>query len=360
MLKEIGSEFWEVNLSNDRKHEISSPHQLLMTGRTALDFIIRDAKEEIGLKTVYMPAYCCHTMIQPFLENGITVLFYSVNFENGKFTYDINFDTRCDAVLILQYFGYCNDAVGQIIDRFSKRGITIIEDASHSWFSGNPYSFRSDYVFASFRKWTGLPCGAIAIKKAAPFAVAPPTKTNSDYLSLRLEAENRKKQYIEEDIGQKDIFLQLFNQAEILLENDYRNYGLPQEYEDAIARLDYEYIRSKRKENAVYLTEGIKHCKGIECVSIANEDVPLFVPIMVTGGRRSELRKKLIENAVYCPVHWPLSELHDKNNTCLFENCLSLVCDQRYTTADMGRIIAIVNEFCGGYSVGSVADNFQR
>lgn len=348
MVREIGSEFWEADLSKDSKPITENTYQFLLSGRTALDFIIKDIKATKELKTVYMPTYCCYTMIQPFLDNEVAVEFYNVSFENGRFTYEIDFETRCNTVLIMQYFGYCNETVGQAIKLLQDTGKTIIEDATHSWFSDSPYSNCSDYVFASFRKWTGVPCGAVVIKRNDSFYTPMSIDTNHRYIEIRQQAAILKKQYIEDGTGEKEVFLGLFNQAEELLESNYQNYNLPEEYEYVVQRLDGEQIRQKRQANAKHLIEGLKNCKGVESIIQIDKDAPLFVPIIVRGGKRNELRQYLTNNDVYCPVHWPLSEQHLINDTELYNECLSLVCDQRYTPADMERVIVLINEFCGG------------
>jgi dTDP-4-amino-4,6-dideoxygalactose transaminase len=348
MIKEIGSEFWEVDISCGSELVMDKQHQYLLTGRTALDFIIRDIKATREFKSVYMPSYCCHTMIQPFLENGVDVEFYDICFENGKYTYEINFDNRCDVILIMQYFGFHNATVEHAINRLKASGKIIVEDSTHSWYSENPYCDKSDYIFASFRKWTGLPCGAVALKQFGDFSIQVPNGTNTKYIELRQQAANLKKQYIERHIGQKEVFLRCYSQAEEMLEIDYENYNMPSYFEEFISRLDVRKIKQKRKSNAKYLNEKLKYCIGIKTIIQNDKDVPLFVPIIVLNEKRDKLRQYLIANEVYCPVHWPLSKEHKINNTYLYDNSLSIVCDQRYSLIDMERIIKLINAFYGG------------
>lgn len=345
MIKEIGSEFWRAEVKQWSTPITDKQHQFLLTGRTALDYIIQDAKISKKINTVYMPSYCCHTMIQPFFDNGIAVEFYNVSIECGKYTYEIDFNANCDTVLIMQYFGYYNKTVGQIIKKLKEYGKTIIEDATHSWFLDSPYSQNSDYVFASFRKWTGVACGAVAIKQQGEFAIQVPSSTNHKYIELRKQAANLKKQFIEKGIGEKETFLKVFKQAECLLESDYQNYNMPMNVEDIIKRFNIDIIRNNRKRNAVYLIEGLNNQCGIEVISQTGKDAPLFVPIIVHSGKRDKLQKHLINNDIYCPVHWPLSWQHSTEIKYLYDRSLSLVCDQRYTLSDMERIIEVVNAF---------------
>ncbi|NBH32795.1 hypothetical protein D3Z58_04330 [Clostridiaceae bacterium] len=39
-------------------------------------------------------------------------------------------------------------------------------------------------------------------------------------------------------------------------------------------------------------------------------DCSLFVPVLVPNGKRDRLRRYLIENEIYCLVHWMISEYH--------------------------------------------------
>lgn len=348
MVQEIGSEFWETETSQQANLMFESHHKYLLTGRTAIDFIIKDIKESRVFNIVYLPTYCCHTMIQPFLDNGIIVKFYDVKFCNGKYTYDVDFDTHCDAILIMQYFGFYNEDAGQIISRFKELGKLIIEDATHSWLSDAPYNNNSDYIFVSYRKWTGIPCGAVAIKIRSDFLVALSNEINHKYVQLRKEAATLKKEYIKNGFGNKDIFLGLFNEAESLLKEDYINYSIPEEIKDIIMRLDLNKIKHKRRDNAEYLIRHLQENSNIETIKLTNKDIPLFVPIVVQEGKRDNLRQHLINNDIYCPVHWPLSTEHKFNNKFLFENGLSLVCDQRYSNMDMNRVIETINSFYGG------------
>ena len=70
-------------------------------------------------------------------------------------------------------------------------------------------------------------------------------------------------------------------------------------------------------------------------------DCPLFVPIVIAKEKRNAIRKKLIDNQIYCPVHWPHPNAECQSN--LYEMELSLVCDQRYNGDDMKRIVEVLN-----------------
>jgi dTDP-4-amino-4,6-dideoxygalactose transaminase len=162
---------------------------------------------------------------------------------------------------------------------------------------------------------------------------------------MRKKAANLKRQFVNNDyIGNKE-FLEIFNKAEELLEEDYENYILSDEDCVLVNKLDNNKITTKRQGNAEYLTENLKDINGIECIRMTEGSTPLFVPIIVMNGQRDKLRDILKDNQIYCPVHWPLSKLHTIENVFLYRNSLSLICDQRYSVNDMEKIVTIIKKF---------------
>ena len=151
---EIGSEYWlEKQLKNRQKNNIECENEiLLMSGRTAIDYALEIITTKRKINTVYLPSYCCQSMIEPFLNRNITVVFYNVSFENGKFIYDIDNNKKCDIFFAMNYFGYSDSNMDYYIKKFKNRGIIVIEDSAHSLFSERKYSKNSDCIIASLRK----------------------------------------------------------------------------------------------------------------------------------------------------------------------------------------------------------------
>ncbi|NQG97471.1 hypothetical protein HO675_05130 [Streptococcus suis] len=340
MLKEIGSEFWNMGFGKkDRLYFLS--------GRTALYHVIQDIRKERRVVSVQLPSYCCQSMIEPFIRNGISVRFYSVYYDqvNGL-SISINEPIENEIFYFMTYFGF-QRLHGLDYQKIKNDFSVVIEDRTHSWLSSKDSHF-SDYSYVSVRKWCGLDGIAIATKKSGDFFEFP-TKTNSVYSNLRLEAFRKKKDFIELGKGEKRDFLQLFQQAEEILNNNYINYLPSNESIVSLLALDKENISKIRRKNASILIDGVRDISSIELLfpTLQNCEVPLFVPILVNGVR-DQLRQFLIENKIFCPIHWPKSTYHhefDKNSECLYANELSLVCDQRYGTDDMERLVEVLKKF---------------
>ena len=118
----------------------------------------------------------------------------------------------------------------------------------------------------------------------------------------------------------------------------------PDDVSDA-CHIDIGFIRRKRRENASVLMDGLRDM--LMFPALEDTDCPMFVPVIVPDGKRDGLRCLLTSAEIYCPVHWPLSRYHSPDETSMriYDNELSLVCDQRYSVNDMDRIVETVKKF---------------
>ena len=353
--KEIGGEFWDTNkLSEVCALDFEKNYVFMLSGRTALDFLIGDIKKEYNLfKAVYMPSYCCRFMIEPFIKNNVKVYFYGVSLnECGGFEYDVDFDVPCDAVYLMQYFGYADNKTDYIAKIFKNNGKIIIKDATHSMFAEDQNNLYADYIFGSYRKWTTFYSGGFAKKLSGDFLIEPPVFTNQEYINLRKRAVELKNEYINGNISDKNEFLKLFREAENYLELDYCGYLMDNDSIEMIKSLDIKYIKEKRLKNARILLSLFSENKIIKPIfsDLHDNDCPLFVPVIVNCGKRDALQNFLIRNNIYCPVHWEISDLHSLQNLSeksryIYDNILSVVCDQRYDEKDMIYIAGKIKEF---------------
>ena len=71
--REIGSEFWCVP-TGESENIFPNDTKWFISGRSALQAII----QENDFKTVWMPDWCCESMLRPFGDAGINIKFYPV------------------------------------------------------------------------------------------------------------------------------------------------------------------------------------------------------------------------------------------------------------------------------------------
>ena len=345
---EIGSEFW----LNSQYIECSDTQQddlYVLAGRTAVDIIIQDISSERNIRSVYMPAYCCESMIAPFLNRGIDVKLYDVDFKYNKDedTIEIktdSIDVNCDADIfyVTNYFGYNNNISETIIKYFSSKGSIILYDKTHSLFNKeSSMDMLADYSFASIRKWLGVVSGAVVYKKNDTIEA---NLLKCPYINHRIEAMKEKGRYIAGDsLVEKLSFLEKYATFNNLLIEDYRNYEMDNLSYSIWKETDKNHIRDIRQQNASVLHNNINTTFLDE---LKPDIVPVFVPIFFdTKEKRDLVKKTLIDNQIYCPVHWPKNSLitPEMKVNKIFDTELSLICDQRYTEKDMYKIVSIIN-----------------
>lgn len=356
---EIGSEYWIRPASVPEISGSAFPDWLqrrgegclFLSGRTALDAILKDIRQEREAELAYLPAYCCDSMVEPFRRNGFRVLFYEVRPEGGKLSGKADTSVKCDVFFSLSYFGFREERLPEIQSAFKAGGTTVIEDVTHSLFCTGVVETDADYSFASIRKWFGLPDGGIAWKQNGPFGEI--TKGCPDFSRLRYDAMLEKGAYMEGKEGvDKTSFLQKLGECEEMLEENYAGYGMSELSRQLLVREDIGLLRKRRRENARFLCEELKSVKELDLVypNPLLEDCPLFVPILVKQGYREELRRHLVGRNIYCPVHWPQPEIVAVTESVadVYRNIFSLVCDQRYTLVHMQKIVEEIKHFYNG------------
>lgn len=354
MQKEIGSEFW-TGCSPVGRYGCEWPYadgwnvKETLSGRVALEYIVEMLISE-GKKSVYMPSYCCHTMIEPFLRHGVIVTFYDVipSKMGLKRQFDNNHD--CDVVFLLDYFGFVDTETAAIAKEQHAKGKSVIYDATHSTYSDFNCD-NCDYVFGSYRKWMDVNCGFVAVKGMANIDFGADWHQFEDYADIRKRLFDLKARYMNNETVDKQQFLAWITEAEEMLEQDYHHALPDQRSLDVLRQTDYSFLVQLRRYNANILIKGVSGLRDdrVRCLmgEMGKNDTPLFVPIYVMAEYRNELRRYLIEHSIYCPVHWPLSDLHTISNeaTEVYQSEVSLLCDQRYDHIDMYRIIETIRDY---------------
>lgn len=334
-MREIGSEFWisdnEIAPTNERDG------LFVLSGRTAIDLILQDIMRHKSVRNVYMPAYCCDSMIAPFLQRNIRVDFYDVFFD-GQLKYEIDADKNADILYVNNYFGYENTLSDELIHHFKEKGSVILYDRTHSYLMEDEH-VASDYAFVSLRKWMGVATGAeVEGLDSASLSVCP-------YAEVKIQAMKAKYQYLQGDLSvEKTAFLEDFSRFGKMLESDYRNYGMDNLSYALLRSQDLEQMRAQRRANAAYLHENLQFDFLGE---LSDKSCPLFVPVIFgSHAEREKFRKSLVGAQIYCPVHWPKNSLitSDMKVNQLFDCELSLICDQRYAQEEMAFIVKKIKE----------------
>lgn len=337
-ISEIGSEFWIKEYPKTPLIERDGVY--VLSGRTAIDLVVQNIQKYKAIEHVYMPAWCCDSMLAPFVKRNFKIEFYDIAFDS-RIEYKIDASSHTDIFYLTNYFGYESMVPMDLIHKLKENGCIILYDRTHSFLMDDiKYRQIADYSFASIRKWMGIVSGAIVdgidelILKDFPYVID------------KAEAMYNKYRYMcGDDSISKDEFRGAFEKFGHYLAADYSDYKMDSLSYTLYKQEKLQYIIQRRKENAAYIHENLKVVSFV--YSFTKNAVPLFVPVIFkTKEQRNFIRQKLIENQIYCPIHWPKPYLIPENYIAneLYQRGLSLICDQRYGLEQMKRQIKIIQQ----------------
>lgn len=361
MQREIGSNFWLNPNEEFRDTSLGSPEQFgcygnnyiwLSTGRSAIKFAIKTIEERNSgiIRTVLLPPFTCHTVIEPFEDAGYDICFYPVE-KNLTTSSDaiLQAAKEHDATIVLfhRYFGFdtIKDA-DNLCDELKKKGIYSIEDCTQCLYSGFKKS-DADFFVGSIRKWTGTPDGGFIVSQNG-FFKSLPQKTDSLLEDAKLRASYAKYKFLFENKGEKSDFLQQYREAENILASQKDFYLMCQTSVKVQSNLNRVNLKKKRRENWEVLYRQIVWNDDISPLfSIMGEDVvPLYFPVMISD--RSPFQSYLAQNDIFAPVVWPKPDgqpLVCEGAENAYQHLLCIPIDQRYGKDDMQRIAEIIHKY---------------
>lgn len=348
---EIGSYFWldgrEKTLTTGEINWLPSAEDSTFTfsGRNAIDAVIRDILKSRKVDRVLAPSYCCVSMLQPFIDRGLKVVFYEVGYRDGMFYYEIPETDACTIVLIMSYFGLSTEACHEEIRIIHESGAVVIEDITHSLFCNAPACEESDYLAASLRKWFAVPAGGWAGKRNGKLAEKPGVDSNHA-VEDKIAGMKEKYDYLTGKIDSKENYL--LTQAKF--DNDLIHVDRMLKIDDTslgiLRGVDAGSVIERRRKNAAALLAGLRDLDGkiLKLPKMDPEsDTPLFLPVFMETEDRDDLRKHLVSKGFYCSVHWP--EIMGAE-AGIRANELSLICDQRYGEGDMKALVDEIHAWC--------------
>ena len=346
----IGSDYWisEAEVLSAK----NAPYKMLPDDATyfsscrgALQTILKhiDVKNKVAL----LPAFTCHAVLEPFVQNGYKVLPYHLNKDlsvDWTSLRKLVSDNGANVVLVHSYFGFdtlkgCEDT----FEYLKKNGVIIIEDMTQRVFSGFK-STEADYHVGSLRKWLPIPDGGYLMG----IKVNQPNKEDKDLVNIRLQAMYQKAEYMN---GHRDdnTFRSLFAESEEIINTRKEPFGMSDVAKRVYSASDLKKASDLRKHNYKFLEEGLcGYPFNMPLKAQNGQEVPFMMPLLVTE-RRKELQSYLAKNNIFATVIWGCPEefkpLLNADDKYIYESILCLACDQRYNEEDMKHIVNTIDKF---------------
>lgn len=344
---ELGSEF---NISlNDLSVKDDNLFEYLKDYKTQWYDYARSAIKNIPLKKdkyILLPEFICDSVIDCFPKSKI--IFYEIdsnfNINIDDLVNKLKDDIGC--IYITHYFGYIqnNEALEIIKDYKNNHNILIIEDITQSLFSDHEYI--GDYMVASVRKWMPTPMGAVLF-----------TKSNGSSLpKLNFKNSNNEKAYgmifkdyfLKTGFDTNEKYREIFINTETDIDEQLNVLGISDFAKFCISCVSISELKKRRKKNLKTLENNLKGL-GLESVrSFSDGEIPLVYPLRINN--RNKFRSFLIENRIYCAVHWPFDGFmpeERENGIYNSKTLISLPLDQRYGNDEIVYLVDVIRKYGG-------------
>lgn len=322
----------------------------LRSGREALHLVALNLNIENKHPVVLMPAYCCHSMVDPFEKAGWKIVYYRLK---EDLTVDLDYLTRLlvsvrpKAALTMNFYGSAStlDAVSVIKCGYPE--CICIEDFSHCTFClSDIYNEQVDYYATSIRKSVGVCDGSVIISKVE-LDKSSVEDNETEFMAARRDCQKLKAKYTySQDAAQKNLFFTELRKQEGELDNFTGVHRISSTGKEMLKVLNGGMIRYARQQNLKHILDllggKVESIPGIErCLSGAPFSFPIFVK------NRDEVQQKMAKKGVYAPVLWPICD--EARAVCpvssrMADEMLSIPIDQRYNYDDIEDIAKIVLE----------------
>ena len=360
MLPEIGSNFWQYDLSKPRTEKLwweNSDYHIhwLKSGRNAMRAISNLLADQRPLKEIVVPAYLCETEIDPWRENCWKISFYQINRN-----YEIDFESlsrilksKEPCVLLVQsYYGFdtITPDIAALLREAKQHGWIIIEDLTHAIFTDYHLDF-ADYYTSSLRKFSAIPNGGIIVSKEDISSIRPKPEGNRTDETALLAFRTKSSYFLSMNPEEKVQFRSLYSDLADLIGIDDQIYQISPLSYQIFGSLDISFIHGRRIENFNYLAKHINQSSFFELPlkRCSDSDCPLYLPVYFHSSTvRDECRQYLSAHDIYCPIIWhkPLHHIIPYPVTeSIYDHILCFPIDQRYSVDEMQRIVDVLAQW---------------
>ncbi|HWR66038.1 MAG TPA: hypothetical protein VN364_07960 [Bellilinea sp.] len=345
----VGGEFYADSFWLRDQPTISTEKLTFLNGGKACLLVIGSALLDHGIKKILLPSYLCPSIVNPLQQCGLTCEYYQINPD-----FSINLDDLAEkalnhqAVYFINYFGFLiSESDRGFLTGLRQKGILIVEDNAQAGFTDQPIG---DFVFNSLRKLTAAD-GAYLM---APFDVRPYVQRYQGQVNRRLPLIRSYRcqlaEYHFQGKGSHAELTRLYRLAEDCYEADAVVAGDAQEQEH-IERLDWQGIKQVRRENYTYLLSLITGIPELTPIfpSLQPDNMPLGLPVYVSGMPRDGLFDELGQAGIGLTVHWEeiISDPRLNGNPVAVDmasRILTLVIDQRTSHKQLDFMVQKLSE----------------
>ncbi len=310
-MRPIGGEI-EVQLSNTKSYFTDS-------GRSSLRLFLRSSNNKD--KKYLIPDFYCFIIESIFIEENINYSFYKIN-KDLSFNEEEILTNDFDVLYIINYFGNTTKLNSLLFDNK-----IVIEDNVFFLDFENKENYKNWFAFNSFRKVSKLSSGSL-IKTNLRIDTNLISSDDAPFHNLKKLAKNIKYEYIHEDLHCEKDYIDKFNEAEDRINLQKNVYSM---HSDSISTL----IAMNTKEEQVIRKKRFNLFFKLFPEECLNKNPLYYSYFVMSIDNRDEFRKKLMDDNIFLPIHWPKSSTSNK----LYENIISIPLFEIYTELDFLYLI---------------------
>jgi len=316
--KGIGG-YFELELS-DRGGFLHDDGVLLNSGRNALEYALRALGD---VKSLLVPYYTCDVVMEPIEKLGVPYTFYSINpkleiedlpsLKNGEY------------LIYTNYFGIKDEYVRKLAGDY---GCQLIVDNAQAWFAEPLEGVNTIY---SPRKYVGIPDGGV---------VYCLKRMDESVLEQDLSYDRCSHLLKRIDLGSSEGYADFKANSRQLVGQPVKR--MSKLTGRMLSSIDFEEVRSIRRENFEYLHMHLKEKNLFEVPLLDSFACPMVYPYLTEDAT---LRQTLIENKVFVATYWPNVKewtTPEMLENVLMDRLLPIPVDQRYGVGKMKEIIDII------------------
>lgn len=342
------------------------------SGREAIAFALKsliEKRPEVK-KCCLLPAYMCDSVFFPIKRAGWEMHFYKINknleAEKESLCRMIE-NIRPGLLFIHAYYGVDTwKPMRSLLNEWRTQGICIMEDVTQSYYLPEAGA-EADYVVGSLRKWYPVPDGGfVASDISLPEDILP---AGREFTQRRMELLTEKWEYLHGDRKREDKaalktdYLKKNRETEEWLDTFEGINALSAETAEILRNMDEEECKDRRNANYACLSGRIRGKTSFQPIFPAEQKAaaPLYFPIYALD--RDGLQEFLQIHDIYAPVLWPVGRENADSITesedYIYGHMLALPIDQRYGSAQMERIVRVLEKYekaYGGEVIGIRAD----
>ncbi len=314
------------------------------SGRSALKHLVNQLQ---ACSRVLLPEFICESVTNCFDRSKVS--FYKIE---KDFSIDLD-DLRAKVqgrntiIFIMHFFGSLqNPAIlSEVRSLADNNRAIIIEDTTHSIFTKS--QTIGDYMICSIRKWLPIPGGGSLYCHHNGCNILEPNypkcTDNSRSYGMILKDLFLKTGY---DCNLE--YRRIFSESEKRLDDQKAIYEISDFARYIASCVAVTELKFARKRN-YNLLDNYMMRRGIKpVVELRESDIPLVYPIRVK--ERDKLRSYLMDNKIYCAVHWPFDNQKPEDRAFAIRNAdelLSLPIDQRYDEEHIKYLADVLSKYGG-------------